>query len=115
MNKIWRPPAKSQEFIDGPQLVRDGDNLELRWDFETDDGTYDWDSIRFAKVFAFRFTQSEQCSPEQIRAYDTLMEVDSSEWSAYVVNVPLSGRGFRIYFDDIGCYEFLAQTVLLGP
>lgn len=57
---------------------------------------------------AFAFTVASHCTPEQIEAYDELHIVDSS-WIAQLDHAPPSLRHHRIYFDDVGCDEVLAD------
>lgn len=111
---IWQLPSMSQEFLDGPQVLMTRSSVTIKYDYETSTGEYQWASMVFRGVFGFAFTTYRACSVAQIRSYDTLVELESSDW----VTELLSGwpdvlerpvvHHYRIYFDDIGCYEIAA-------
>lgn len=68
----------------------------------------------FSGVFGFAFTTRRACSVEQIRSYDTLVELESSDWVTELLSRwpdflerPVVHH-YRIYFDDVGCYEIAA-------
>jgi len=107
---VWQLRAPSQEFESGPQLAREFDALKIRYDFETDTGAYEWEEVTFTGVVAFRFTDAAHCSPEQIGAYDKLQIVNSSAWPSQLDGPPIDQvNHYRIYFDDVGCYEVLSR------
>lgn len=106
---VWRLPCKSQECDQGPVLRQDvGDQLVLAYDFERESGEYGWEEIVFTGTVAFTFTAARHCSAEQVGAYDRIETVDRSAWARGVPNVPPGLRHYRIFFDDVGCYEVLA-------
>lgn len=117
---IWELPCMSQEFLDGPQILMTRTTVTLKYDYETLTGEYLWASMVFKGVFGFSFTTYRSCSVEQIRAYDKLVEVQSSDWVKELLTrwpeyleTPLAHH-YRIYFDDIGCYE-IASTQFEPP
>jgi len=100
----------SQEFEQGPKIRQDvNDQLAIAYDFETESGEYAWAELRFSGVAAFRFTAARHCSEDQISAYDSLQEL-RSRWAEDLSDPPSDLRHYRIYFDDVGCYEVLART-----
>ena len=106
---VWQLPCKSQEFDQGPMLRQDpGDQVAIAYDFEQQSGEYGWEEMLFTGVISLRFTSSRYCSEEQVGAYDKVEVVDGSAWSAAVLEAPLDLQHYRIYFDDVGCYEILA-------
>lgn len=111
---IWRLPAPSQEFCDGPVVNEQPGRFELRYDFETDDGSYEWAAIVFDGLKASRFVEHSLCSPEQIKAYDTLVEVRNSDWRAELSRNDETAFDnatlYRIYFDEVGAFEVLAAS-----
>lgn len=110
--EIWRLPAPSQEFSEGPISTLDGGTLRIAYDYETETGAYSWDEIRFEGVVASAFTQYRLCSVEQIRAYDTVVEVVGSRWlrdNETIDAVPPDARHMRIFFDEIGCFDVIAS------
>lgn len=106
----------SQEFDKGPRIRQDlGDQFFIAYDFELDGGAYAWDELSFTGVVAFRFTSVHHCSEDQVSAYDKLQEVtNGSSWITATVDAPPGLRHYRIYFDDVGCYEALA-TAFVPP
>lgn len=112
----WTLPHLSQEFHKGPVLKQPGfDRAVLSYDFETESGTYAWEEILFLDTAAVRFTFAQVCTPEQISAYDKLVVVDESDWPDQLHRPSADLRHYRIYFDDIGCYEFLARSFVPPP
>src|SRR6185503_8107808 len=111
---VWRLPCKSQECNEGPRLETSFDTAKLLFDYETDSGEYAWDSIELAGVRGLSFTAAQSCLPEQIDAYDKLVEINPSEWIDSLQNRSPGGYApklyhYRIFFDEVGCYEFAAE------
>lgn len=112
---VWSLPCKSQEFNEGPRILQDAsDQLAIAYDFELENGDYGWDEIRFRSVLAFRFTLWRYCTEDQVTSYDRLQVVADSTWAASIPDRPPTSRHFRIFFDEIGCYEVLASD-FVGP
>jgi hypothetical protein len=107
---IWTLPHKSQEFNEGPRIRLEMGQLAIAYDFETHDGTYQWEEMSFSGVAAFAFTKAAHCREDQVGAYDKLEEVVDSEWFRSLIGATSDLRHYRIYFDDVGCYELLAAT-----
>lgn len=105
---VWLMPFKSQEFERGPELIQRRGDASLRLDYETESGLYEWMVVYFTGVQAIRFTAWRYCSPDQIHAYDRLQEVNASEWMRATPDLPGGIKHFRIFFDEVGCYELLA-------
>ena len=113
VTRVWELPCRSQEFQAQPILAQRGDWLDLVYDYESETGQYESATIRFRGVEAFSFTSFESCSPEQVSAYDKVVAVRGSEWlkqirSRRAVEESL-GRHYRIFFDEVGCYEVIAS------
>lgn len=107
--EVWRPEAKSQEFMNGPRLTHSFSRLLLAYDHEGPTGEYLWSGLEFSGVHAFTFTAYRSCSTEQVRAYDRLVRVSDSVWLAHLAGAPEGVRHFRIYYDDIGAYDIAAH------
>lgn len=110
---VWELPCKSQECAKGPKLEMVFARAKLLYDFETETGEYAWSTLEFLQVEALSFTAAYSCSPDQIKAYDKLVEIPSSPW---IESLIIGGRSqdkqlhhYRIFFDDVGCYEVVAQ------
>jgi hypothetical protein len=120
LREIWALPVLSQECRDGPigTVDRDG-SFRLRYDYETETGAYAWEEVTFSGVEAASFTAHESCSEEQVGAYDKLVEVSESAWIATLqshrVSPAVGLRHFRIYFDEVGCYEAVATEFVPPP
>ena len=104
---VWSVPHPSQEFEEGPILKWERPGLTVSYDFETSSGTYAWEQLAFVSVAAMTFTSLENCTAEQIAAYDVLHELFDSDWGTRLGRTEL--RHFRLFFDELGCYEFLAS------
>lgn len=111
---VWPMPFKSQEFDRGPELIQHHGDAALRLDYETESGLYGWMIVQFTEVQASRFTGWRYCSPDQIRAYDRLQEIKASEWIRATPGLPDGIKHFRIFFDELGCYELLATGFRLA-
>ena len=108
---VWVMPFKSQEFSRGPELVQKGGRVQLRLDYETRKGAYAWKTVRFAEVSVIEFTAWQSCTPEQVAAYDRFVEIEPSEWIACLSGLPDGVHHFRVFFDDIGCYDVVAKKL----
>lgn len=109
----WTIPYRSQEFIEGPRLKHVRDVVELCLDHERPSGGYEWSTIRFEGVVEFSFYDHELCTAEQIAAYDTIVELPGAKPSVRFLGEMAPTRRFRIYFDEIGCYELVARKFSL--
>lgn len=107
---VWSLPAQSQEFMQGPHVLISPRGVTLRWDYETDAGTYEWSSADFTGVEAMTFTAHSSCTPDQARAYDRLVKVDPSDMLTSLRGAgPKFLQHFRIYFDEVGCLDVVAE------
>ena len=74
--------------------------------------------LRFERVRAYRFRAEGHCTSWHVEdAYDTLVEIDHSDWIAELLAAepPETGgrwkvRHFLIYIDGSGAYEVAAET-----
>ena len=106
----WKIPVQSQELDEGPELLLKPGSAVLRLD---SDGA--WYEIRFHNVIGLRFASFETCTAEQVRAYDQIVVVPSSNWAEQTrreAHLDISSaQHFRLFLDDVGCYEILADSV----
>jgi hypothetical protein len=110
---VWSLPAPSQEFMQGPHILVLPSKVILRWDSETETGTYEWASAEFTGVETVTFTAHSSCTPDQARAYDRLVKVDPSDMLANLRGAgPKCLQHFRIYFDEIGCLDVVAEDFI---
>jgi hypothetical protein len=98
----------------GPLVHATRNSVKIEIDRENEQAEYEWMEIRFEGVCAFAFTASDSCTPEQIAAYDKVVEVLDSSWRRDL----LARRGsegslvrhYRLFLDDIGCYDVIADS-----
>ena len=110
---VWSLPAPSQEFMQGPHILVSPGKVTLRWDYEAETGTYAWSSAEFTGVEAVTFTAHSSCTLDQARAYDRLVKVDPSDMLPGLRGAGLKFlQHFRIYFDEIGCLDVVAQDFI---
>jgi hypothetical protein len=108
--EVWSLPAPSREFMQGPHILVSPGKVTLRWDSESETGEYVWSSAEFTGVEAMTFTAYSSCTPDQARAYDRLIKVDPSDMLPNLRGAgPKFLQHFRIYFDEIGCLEVVAE------
>ncbi|WP_445148360.1 hypothetical protein [Baekduia sp. Peel2402] len=104
----------SQNFVDGPVVSFAPRDLRIRYELETDSGSVEWEEMGFPAVDAFVFTAIEAVTSDQVDAYDTVVEVLDSPWLARVLadrRHPRAGlRHFRIFFDEYGAFDVLAEA-----
>lgn len=110
---VWELPCRSREFQALPTVTQQGSRLKITYDFETESGRYHQACITFEGVVACSFTSFESCSPDQVAAYDRLIAIGESVWLGELrsrrVSIDHSARHYRIFFDDVGCYEVIAS------
>jgi hypothetical protein len=107
---VWSLPAPSQEFMQGPHILISPGKVTLRWDFESESGGYEWSSAEFVGVEAAKFTAHGSCTPDQVRAYDRLVKVEPSDMLGSLRGAgPKFLQHFRIYFDEVGCLDVVAE------
>lgn len=113
---IWELPCMSQEFDQGPVLRQGHGDLYIAYDFEKESGEYAWEEIAFLGVGAFKFTADAHCSPDQVGAYDKLQLLEGSPWKESLGGeATVTLDHYRIYFDEVGCFEILASAFVPPP
>lgn len=107
--EIWRSPFPSQEFDDAPEVKLKYEELILSYRVEGKPF-----EIRFRGIVAFCFTQFRACRKEHLAAYDKLVALGESEWIREIMSATQSVEGthhYRIFIDDVGCYDVIARAV----
>jgi hypothetical protein len=115
VREVWALPVRSQEFEQGPRLEFEGSDLRLLYDFRSSSGELGWEAVTFPNVAAYAFVSYEHCSPQQAAAYDRLIEVRDSEWLHSLSRLDPTTKHFRLFFDEIGCYEVAASGFVPPP
>jgi len=110
------PPPSA--FTESVVFTHPGGDAELRCTYERSGSMY-VGGLRFHRVRAYRFRTEGHCTPWHIEdAYDTLVEVEHSEWIGELLAAEPSEtwghwkiRHFLIYLDGAGAYEIAAEDV----
>jgi hypothetical protein len=110
---LWTSPIASQEIEDGPELLVQPGLVVLRYRGE---GRTDWIELRFRNILRAAFTEFSACSPDQVSAYDRLLDLgDATPLAGEVLGVARRDtagmRHFRIFLDDVGTYDVVAREV----
>lgn len=111
---LWGLPCRSHDIINGPELIVSTDSACIRFDSEDIlDGR-----IEFAGLVATRFTSVHACTTDLIASYDKMVAFCDSDWMRELRQTAWDHVGelqhFRIFFDDIGCFEFIAEDVQIS-
>src|SRR5947209_11293711 len=72
---LWTSPIASQEIEDGPELLVQPGLAVLRYRGEEH---ADWIELRFRNILSAVFTEFLACSPEQVSAYDRLLDMGNA-------------------------------------
>lgn len=97
-------------------FIHPGGDSELRCTYERNGSMYTG-GLRFRRVRAYRFRDESHCTSWHVEdAYDTLVEVEQSDWIAELLaaepsesGVQWNVRHFLIYVDAAGAYEIAAE------
>jgi hypothetical protein len=120
--QVLQLPFSTAECEVGPIVEHQPGRLTLRYDAEGEEGIV-WTVLGFAMVVALRFTPDPACSAWMVQAYSKVCETVDSTWIDDLRStaekrgavLSASARHFVIYFDHVGCWEVLADTVRLEP
>lgn len=106
---IWSLPCPSSHIFEGPYLRFLPGSVVLSFDIEE----LGERSVRFGGVVGFSFTEYNSCVDEHLRAYDKVVEIKDSKMLLELranSRIQVSDvRHFRIFFDDVGCFDVLAK------
>lgn len=100
-------------YTDDVAFTDFGGDAELKFSYERD-GSLHAGALRFHHVRAYRFRNEHYCTVWHIEgAYDTLVEVEQSDWIDELVATEQGGwawrvRHFLIFIDGAGAYEIAA-------
>lgn len=107
------PSAYTEDVV----FTHPGGDAELRCTYEHS-GAMVVGGLRFRRVRAYRFRAESHCTQWHIEgAYDTLVEVEQSDWVEELVSAEPDEawgqwtiRHFLIYIDGSGAYEVAAEN-----
>jgi hypothetical protein len=108
------PPPSA--FTEDVPFILPGGGAEICCTYERNGSMY-VGGLRFKGVRAYKFRAEGHCTPWHVEgAYDTLVEVEHSDWVADLLAAePGETRGrwkirhFLIYIDSAGAYEVAAE------
>jgi len=115
------PPSRT---VQGPVVKLAPAELDVLYDYETDDGTVKWVRLRFRSVLEFEYRGEACCLETDLEAYQQMLKLTDSPRLASVRERYMRHlRGvaaeeestrfvhFRLYFDDSGGIEVVAQSL----
>jgi hypothetical protein len=119
-SKLFSLPCPSTSAVRGPSLVDEGRRLVFTLVCD-DDGRERGACVVFSKPRAFRKRAETYCTAWHVKdTYDTVCEVDDSEWVAELRRDAVPEwrdrwvmRHFMIYVDGFGCLEVVAESAEL--
>ncbi len=115
-------PYPTSQTMTGPKLCLDSMILVVDYDFEQEDGFVKWIQVIFRDVLAFEYRQVTCCYVEDLDAYNKVVKYLDSDWQKKMLNRRRRFLGnqvdetlnlyahWRIYFDDAGCVDVVAQS-----
>ncbi len=106
MDIVWTMPFSSATIEGGPDLQLRLGVMTVRC--EDEDGQVA--HLTFTGVAAFAFTEFGACSAEQLDSYEKVTARSASPMLDRVTSV-LRDRAlthYRLFLDDVGCYDVIA-------
>ena len=107
--ELWALPYPSTEIDDGPNIASAIGLLTLS--FSSEEGGQC--KICFDGVFAYRFTEFGACTTVDLDSYDALHELKKSRWLKLLRktsrDIDRNLKHYKIFLDDIGCYDIVAM------
>lgn len=111
-------PFSTAECDTGPIVEYWPGQINLRYDAEGENGVV-WTALRFVRALAVRFTPDPACEAWMVDAYSEVGEVEDSTWLSALrdtaagrgISLSDGARHFVIYFDHVGCWEFIADEI----
>lgn len=114
-------PRPTSQTIKGPLINLMDKNLTLGYDYENDNGTIDWVKIIFLDVLTFNYRQNSCVLPEDVKAYNVILDLGDSLWlntnkqiyekflGKSHIHQGFNYKHWKIYFDDVACVEIIAR------
>lgn len=120
LNKLFDIKELAQEFMNAPKIEQNGEDVVLKYDYETDSGEYEWTGITFLNTIKYRHTKDSNISEYMMKAYNAVAELKDSVWINEVIpnsnkeNTDIQFKHYLVYFDGYGAYEFISASVNQG-
>jgi hypothetical protein len=125
--EIFQLPWPTSRTITGPRVYWESPALVVDYDFEQDDGSIEWTRVTFHDVLAFEYRESACCEAADLDAYNQMVRYLDSGWLEEIRRrwreflgsqakeaSEQSYAHWRIYFDDAGCIDVIAQSFEIG-
>ena len=114
---IWKLPHLSQECENGPVIQTSLRKLWLKYDYETKDGSYEWETIEFDRIRMYQFIPFILCTVEHIAAFDQILMINNSEIVDRIYQKRRQElaelRHYRIFFNEFGCYDIICEDIVI--
>ena len=130
MHANARLTIPTNKTVRGPWLNAEGQNLEVSYDCEMDNGDVIRASVTFSEVAYFVFGQEACCEADDLSGSQELAILCSSDllntlaprWQAAVGWQPFQAnlggfarfRHFKLYFDNVGSVQVIASGYALA-
>lgn len=99
--------------------------FEVRYTYPSHNEDFNPASLIFEYALAYKWTGQPAATPDMLNAYDTVVEVQDSQWLREIKSITRSApehlgktspselnlRHYMVYFDDNGCLEVIAESV----
>lgn len=110
VEKVHEIKYLAQDFMKPPKVLKKNSDEVLIFDYETEDGTYDFSGITFQNVIASRHIKESQIKRYMIKAYNSVAIVKNSLWLGSKGYTENGLKHYLIYFDGFGVFEFIAES-----
>ncbi len=123
IRKVVKLPQATSRTTVGPKLQLSSSTLRLSYGCEQDDGALRWTHIIFHDVLKFEYRQEAVCGAEALDGYNQMAEYQESDWlrttrarlTSFLGSQAPEGQEllyvhWRIYFDDAGCVDVVAES-----
>jgi hypothetical protein len=113
-------PHSTAECDEGPIVTMKPGHVTIRYDVEGQNEVV-WTRLEFSGSVAARFTPDFACDERMVSAYSRVNEEEGSLWvvdldSAAAANeqtLSASLIHFTVFFDHVGCWEVVADSILV--
>lgn len=107
---VWQLPFASSVIEEGPTITGLPGTVSIR--FADEDGQEV--AIQFGQALSFSFVGFELCTDDMLDAYDKVIQLHKSKLLRKIGRLkralPSGLHHYRMFLDDIGCYDVVAAT-----
>ena|SRR5215208_4972098 len=121
-----RLPYPTNRTGKGPILFFETSSLVVEYDYERDEGGFEWTQLKFYEVLAYEYRQNVCCQAEQILESQTIQSYSATDWLSEIQGLWKEAVGwqewqnkqggekrfkqYRIFFDNAGCLDVIASS-----